>query len=84
MSPGGTAEVGRPFLQPFLRNLDDPTALPGDKSPGYCRVIPPGLAKNQTVASPTFNHTLPDARRDPLFAGDHARREAIAFDRRVE
>jgi hypothetical protein len=43
--------------QPFLRNFDHQTTLPGDQSPGYSQGIPPGWAKNQTIASPTFNHT---------------------------
>jgi hypothetical protein len=43
--------------QPFLRNLNYQIAFTGDKSPDYFRIIPPGCAKNQTVASPTFNRT---------------------------
>jgi hypothetical protein len=44
-----------PGLQPFLRNLPSQNTIPGDESPGYCRVIPPGLPKRQSSASPTLS-----------------------------
>jgi hypothetical protein len=31
--------------QPFLRNLDNETTLPGVETPGYFQVIHPGLPK---------------------------------------
>ncbi len=71
MLPTMTTARDKPhWPQPFLRNLyNQTTLLPGDKSPGYFQVIPPGYAKNQATASPTSN--LSCARAGPLIRLDN-------------
>ncbi len=44
MSPDG-AEGLVCWCQPFLRNLDNPTGLPGSELPGYFQVIPYGITE---------------------------------------
>ena len=69
ISPEGTAEVCGMGPQPFLRNLSNQTTIPGDESPSYRRVIPPGWPEFQSIPSLTFYET-----QDELFFG-----ETVAF-----